>query len=1140
VLGSVRSALMVSIFILLTVGPLGAACPEGDLRGDCHIDWFDVEILAGQWLNGAGSEADLIGGDGVNMRDFARLAANWGVTGQPAGSLQVIISPQAAIGLGAKWRIDGGDWRESGELVPDLPVGPHTIEFSEIDTWAEPAEQVGAVAEDLITDIRASYKHPLVINEFMASNSMFYLDPQGQDDDWIEIYNSGEAAIDIGGLHLTDNLADPTRWRVPDGLHAAFELSAAGNDEIGLFDSNGTSLIDSIAFPDQDPNVSYGRFPDGNDTWQFFPQATPRSENVGAYLGDVADTKFSHNRGFYDTPFSVRIATETEGAVIYYTLNGAEPGKVNGPSYTGTPYTGPIPITRTSCLRARAVKTGWKPSNADAQTYVFLDNVISQPAYPSGFPSYWSGTAADYEMDPAILNDSRYKDLIKPSLLSLPVMSIATDVDNLFDSATGIYANPSNRGVAWEKPASVEFFNAAGEGEFQINCGLRIQGGWFRPLRNCRKKSFRLLFKGMYGSTKLDFPLFGDDGVESFDTITLRAGANDGYSWRDAKYTEQYTRDQFGRSLQSATGHAASRGTFVHLYVNGLYWGLYNPCERPDNSFAASHCGGEKDNWDSIKTGKEVLSGSISAWNQMVAKCQDAAGSDEEFQRLQGNNPDGTPNAAYPHLLDVPNYIDYLIVNLWAGNWDWPWKNYYMARQQGPESTGFKFFCWDCENTVGNNLGRSNLNKNSLNNNFTHVGEPHTYLRQNAEYKMQFADHVHRLLFNGGILTPASLIERYSQMAGQVELSIISESARWGDQHHHPPLTLEDWYDSDGNYNDGRAGRGWILDYYLPHRTGVVLQQFKNAGLYPSIDAPVFRINGSYRHGGHISSADSFSITAGAGTIYYTIDGNDPRVPVTSTGGSSTVLVTEGAEKRVLVPTGTIDNAWKGGAAFTDSGWGDATVISGKTGGVGYDRNTTYKPFITYDVESKMRNLYTGCYFRIPFKVDAGDPGDFDSMTLKVRYDDGFVAYLNGAELERSHVSGEADWDSTAAENSDGAAVVFESFDVTDHIGDLRAGDNILAVHGVNKSTGSSDFLVSVELVAAKNGTPSGSDISSSAMVYSAPRTFDKSACVKARLKSGNTWSALNEATYAVGPVADSLRISEIMYHPLETGDPNA
>ena len=117
----------------------------------------------------------------------------------------------------------------------------------------------------------------------------------------------------------------------------------------------------------------------------------------------------------------------------------------------------------------------------------------------------------------------------------------------------------------------------------------------------CTKHSFRLLFKGLYGPTKLRYPLFGDDAAEEFDTITLRAGANDGYAWSGNETNVQYTRDQFMRDLQLDTGNAASHGRFVHLYVNGLYWGLYNPCERPDASFSSSYYGGEKEDWDAFR-----------------------------------------------------------------------------------------------------------------------------------------------------------------------------------------------------------------------------------------------------------------------------------------------------------------------------------------------------------------------------------------------------------------------------------------------------------------------------------------------------------------------------------------------------------
>jgi len=999
---------------------------------------------------------------------------------------------------------------------------------------------------------------PLVINELMASNSTVIADPQGQYDDWIEIYNYGIEAIDIGGMYLTDNLSDSTKWWIPTnnpaattipadgylliwadndttdaGLHASFKLSTDG-EEIGLFDSDGITLIDSISFEDQIADISYGRNPDAGDYWQSFESPSPGAQNISEYFGEVAEVEMSHERGFYVTPFILTIATETEGAAIYYTFDGSEPFDLDssGRSPNGIVYSEPISIYETTCLRARAVKTGFKPSEINTQTFVFLDDVIQQPRSPSGFPARWGGTSADYEMDPDIVQDPRYNGIMKDALLSIPTMSLVMTNDDLFDSSNGIYANPTSRGVSWERPGSIELIYPDGEEGFQANCGVRIQGGWFRPLGNARKNSFRLFFKGIYGQTKLRYPLFGDDAVDEFDTIVLRGGANDGYTWNAARYTEQYTRDEFGRSLQVATGNASSHGSFVHLYINGLYWGLYNPCERPDHSFSASYYGGEKENWDAMHYGHEgfeVINGDSSAWNQMLSMCRQARNSNEAYQRLQGNNPDGTPNPAYPNLLDVTNYIDYLIVNLWGGNWDWPWKNWYAARERSVDSTGFKFYCWDYENTMGNNLGRSPLNKNALNNNFSSVGEPHQNLSRNAEYRMLFADRVHRFFFNNGILTSGPLIERYTAMANEIEMAIATESARWGDQHHSNPLTLEDWYDRDLNYNDGRAGRDWILKYYLPQRSGIVLQQFRNAGLYPNVDAPVFNINGAYQHGGQISKDDMLSMTAPSGTIWYTLDGSDPRSSDTSQQQQATVLVPENADKRVLVPTGDIGENWKGGDAFDDLAWLSCT---GGSGGVGFERTTGYQDFFTLDLLDQMYAINATCYIRIPFTIDA----DYSSLTLNVRYDDGFVAYINGVEVARRNFDGTLNWNSRASSShSDSAAVLFESIDISEFLKNLKQGENLLAIHGLNSSATSSDFLISVELLGTKEDSNDSS--SQGVMEYTGPIMLPHSVNVKARILNGSTWSALNEAVYAVGDVAENLRITEIMYNPPDANE---
>jgi len=1009
---------------------------------------------------------------------------------------------------------------------------------------------------------------PLVINEFMASNSSDIRDPQGQYEDWIEIYNYGNDAIDIGGFFLTDNLTTPTKWRIPDGkpgvttigaggylliwadndiadsgLHANFKLSAGG-EEIGLFDIDGVTLIDSVVFDEQSADISYGRYPDAGDNWRFFGVPSPGRQNNNAYSGEVSEVEFSHKRGFYDEPFFVTIATETEDAVIYYTLDGSDPyyyqADRDGRIVEGMVYTNPIAINKTTCLRAKAVKPGWKTTDGAAQTYIFLEDVIvqdRQATLEAGFPSSWGGTSPDYGMDRDVIGQNGedlfggiYAATIRDDLKSLPTMSISMNIDDMFGN-DGIYTNSTSHGINWERPVSVELFYPDGREGFQISCGIRIQGGWFRSHSGTKKHSLRLLFKGIYGPTKLEYPLFGEGAAESFETIVLRAGANDGYSWSDARYTEQYTRDEFGRELQRATGNASAHGMFVHLYINGIYWGLYNPVERPDNAFSASYYGGERDNWDAINEDL-VNEGDMAAWNQMIAKCRQAPSSNEVYQELQGNNPDGTVNPAYPNLLDVTNYVDYMIVNLWGGNWDWPWKNWWAGRDRSENSTGFKFYCWDYENTIGNNLGRSPLNKNALNNNFSQAGVAHQSLVQNAEYRLIFADRVHKFFFNGGVLTPESLIIRYANLAAGVERAIVAESARWGDQHYNRPLTLEEWYDSDHNYNDGRAGRDWILNYYLPQRSDIVLQQFRDAGLYPNIDAPIFYVNGSYMHGGHITRGDLLSMTFATGTIWYTLDGSDPRLAGASQPGGImiTTLVVEEAEKRVLVPIRSISNNWKGGQPFDDSTW---SVSFGSPGGVGYERSSGYQNYISFDVQQQMYNGNTSCYIRIPFEVNSNDLAGFNIMTLKIRYDDGFVAYLNGTEIAGRNFTGTPEWNSSASvQNTDSAAVVFENFNVSSFLNVLRSGENILAIHGLNERPTSSDFLISAELVVSKSISVNDPDISPEAIQYHGPIMLNNSVHVKSRVLNEGVWSALNEATFAVGPVAENLRITEIMYNP--------
>jgi hypothetical protein len=180
-------------------------------------------------------------------------------------------------------------------------------------------------------------------------------------------------------------------------------------------------------------------------------------------------------------------------------------------------------------------------------------------------------------------------------------------------------------------------------------------------------------------------------------------------------------------------------------------------------------------------------------------------------------------------------------------------------------------------------------------------------------------------------------------------------------------------------------------------------------------------------------------------------------------------LFSEDADKYVMVPTGEIGPEWKTETDFDDSAW---VFSSGRAGGIGYERSSGYESFINLDVGAQMYQVNTSCYVRIPFNVDV-DLNSITELILKIRYDDGFIAYLNGVELARRNFTGTPVWNSNAsASRSDSEAIVFENIDISDFISNLRPGDNILAIHGMNRSLTSSDMLISAKLEATIATSP--------------------------------------------------------------------
>jgi hypothetical protein len=643
---------------------------------------------------------------------------------------------------------------------------------------------------------------------------------------------------------------------------------------------------------------------------RYFGIPTPGTVNNLGFLGFVADTKFSHDRGFYDANFAVTITCDTAGATIRYTTNGVPPTET-----TGAAYSGPITISRTTTLRAAAYKAGYQPSDIDTQSYLFLDNVLAQNG--AGLPNNWGN---DWQMDPRVVTNAAYAARIRDDMKSLPVVSIAMDPQQ-FWGAQGIYTLATSQGVAYERPCSAEMFFPDGSADgFQINCGIRIAGGASRSSLT-PKHGLRLLFKTIYGDSKLRYNFFDNTDADRFDSIAFRPNFNMSWVRTDnsgpllngnadgAERTHAlYMRDQWTKESYTAMGAAGAHERFVHLYINGVYWGLYNPCERTDGSFAATYLGGEKEEYDAVfsdlSSVARAVDGDKNAWNSALAIANAGLTTSNAYREIQ-------------KWIDVTNLADYMMLNFYCATVDWPWQNWNALRKRETNAQ-FKFIVWDAEYTLDTppwmpddrtpnvGAGSGGVNGNDLDS----PARFYFHLKNNPEWRLLFADRAHKHFFNNGVLTTNQTIPRFLGLCDGIDRAIVCESARWGDvvRTSQPYTRNVEWL----------TEKQRLLTNFFVGRTDRVIGHLRGAGLYPFLAAPSYS-----EHGGYFPLGTTFTMSAPAGAIYYTTNGVDPRLPGGGISPAATLYsgpITLDSSRRVLA------------RAFHTNVWSavsDATFIAG-------------------------------------------------------------------------------------------------------------------------------------------------------------------------------------------------------------------
>ncbi len=629
-------------------------------------------------------------------------------------------------------------------------------------------------------------------------------------------------------------------------LHANFSLSADG--EPLLLTRPDGAQADAVTVPALPGGAAYGRMPDGSGAFAFFALPTPGATNTAqAYGPPVAAPSFSHERGLYDAPFTLTISHDDPDAAVYCTLDGSLPAATNGLLYAG-----PLTISTTTVVRAVAVKEGALPTRAVAtHTYLFLESVLAQTHRPAGYPADWNGyTNTSYTISTNAAAQPGHAAALRQALQAVPVLALTASVGDLFGTE-GVYANPTVDG--FERGVSAEWLTN-GVGQVQIDAALRVQGGASRIFSNTPKKSLRLLFKDAYGPGRLEAPVLAEGGtpLADFNTLILRAEYNNAWTHNDGaqRLRGSNMRDQWIRNTQVAMSGLGARGNHVHLFFNGLYWGLYNVSERPDAAFAASRLGGEREDFDAM-TPDGIRDGDNVAWNAMHALAKAGVSTRDGFE-------------AIVRYLAIDPLIDYMLINFYGGNGDWPHHNWNAVRRREP-GAGYLFFCWDSERTL------ESLSDNRTG--VTHTSGPaylHTALCTNAEYRLRFADRAHRCLFNDGALTPSNAAASYAALAAQVEPAVYGEAARWGA--YRRDVTPGGAIPRYGT-NEWAEERARLLSDYFPARTGVFVNQLRAAGLYPALAAPSFT-----PHGGTLAYGAEVGVSAAQGTVYVTVDGSDPRV----------------------------------------------------------------------------------------------------------------------------------------------------------------------------------------------------------------------------------------------------------------------
>ena len=900
----------------------------------------------------------------------------------------------------------------------------------------------------------------LVVNELMASNAGEVMSPAINFDSWIELYNPGDKTINLGGMYLSNDTNNPTLWKMPDDMggipakgfkvvwlgsndiksnQAPFKLDCDGGTII-LSDSKG-ELITSQTYPEALSHTAWARKTDGGDDWGWTADATPGASNASATFADKRLPAPVVEQGSQILNGMLQVKVQIpEGTTLRYTTDGTIPT-----SNSSTSGNGKFNVRNTTNYVFRLFQDGYLPSPPVTRSYIKSNTEFTIPIV-------------------SIVGDEQY--------FSDPKIGIDCDGDGTNGKIGNGQDQPRNYNMDWDRPVNFSYISPTDGMLFNQDVNISVSGGWTRSInpRSMKLKSNKI-FDGL---NHLDYSFFPQKPYIRSKVVLLRNGGNDVWQnharFMDPALTTIVQRSGIDLDVQSTVQ--------VVEYINGKFRGVLNLREPNNDKFAYANWGYDDEE--------------IDAFENSTFK----NGDDEAYRRLCDLSEKINQAGVYDEvksLLDIDEFINYMAVELYIGNDDWPENNVkaYRSRNDGR----FRFVCFDLDyafnpwdrtiSTIDSydDVAMISLFKNLLNHN---------------EFRKKFIDTF--CIVAGSVFEK----DRVTAIVDELAQAMRPMSQLDGYTPDRAATKIKDKFNSWLGHKMGQFQQYKPLKLSNAKKQNVVLtSDTEGANLYINgINVPYATFNGQ------LFAPVTLEAEAPIG---YTFQG-------WKKGASTSIQLIKNDDTWKYYDQGAPHYDWNG-IRFDDSEWASGQAPLGyKMEGV--------KTTVSYGSDPNQKNPTT--YFRKTINLSS-TPSRSDVFLLNYQVDDGFVVYVNGKEAGRYNMrDGEVGFDSFSSSYA-GDTPLTGTLELSSSL--FNIGDNVIAVEIHNNSYTSSDQYWAAELITSVGSISEGFISSEPVMDLPADGALSLLACFsplseEEKAAQGITPVRINEVS-----AANSVYVNEYFKH---------